>query len=216
MAKRTITSKDDAGIKKIMYWYGDDILPKSLFDSFHKEMLKRFNPKLRFEESVIQEGLNLFQAQELINGNIQAIRIRAGETPTDDYLNVASILGSKSLPEVMTTIKKCLTEKLNFVTPVAHGTWFQYMSNKQQVGKHFDNPNVNCKPIDQSFSAFLYMHQTWEDNWGGELCFNSGAVLPKSNRLIVYSREEEHWVNEIKHTLDDYQRMFVATSWSTD
>ena len=200
MGKRKVPRENDAGIKKIMYWYGDNILPKSLFDIFHKEMIKGFNPNIRFDDS----------------NDRQAIRIRAGAIPEDDYMNVASILGSKSLPEVITTVKKYLTEDLNFVNPKAYGTWFQYMSNKQLVGKHFDNPNVNGKPTDRSFSAFLYMHQTWEDNWGGELCFNSGAVLPKSNRLIVYSREEEHWVNEIKHTLDDYQRMFLGTSWSTD
>jgi hypothetical protein len=203
LAKRTIAGKNDAGVDKIMYWYGDDILPKSLFDIFHKEIIKRFNPNIRFDDSNI-------------SNDRQAIRIRAGAIPKDDYMNVASILGSKSLPEVITTVKKYLTEDLNFVNPKVYGVWFQYMSNKQLVGKHFDNPNVNGKPTDQSFSAFLYMHQTWEDNWGGELCFNSGTVLPKPNRLIVYSREEEHWVNEIKHTLDDYQRMFVATSWSTD
>ena len=203
MGKRKVPRENDAGIKKIMYWYGDNILPKSLFDIFHKEMIKGFNPNIRFDDSTV-------------SNDRQAIRIRAGAIPKDDYMNVASILGSKSLPEVITTVKKYLTEDLNFVNPKAYGTWFQYMSNKQLVGKHFDNPNVNGKPTDQSFSAFLYMHQTWEDNWGGELCFNSGTVLPKPNRLIVYSREEEHWVNEIKHTLDDYQRMFLGTSWSTD
>jgi hypothetical protein len=203
LGKRKVPRENDAGIKKIMYWYGDNILPKSLFDIFHKEMIKGFNPNIRFDDSTV-------------SNDRQAIRIRAGAIPKDDYMNVASILGSKSLPEVITTVKKYLTEDLNFVNPKAYGTWFQYMSNKQLVGKHFDNPNVNGKPTDRSFSAFLYMHQTWEDNWGGELCFNGGAVLPKSNRLIVYSREEEHWVNEIKHTLDDYQRMFLGTSWSTD
>ena len=197
MVERTIAGKNDAGVDKVMYWHVDDILPKSLFDNFHKEMLNRFNTNIRFDDS---------------HQWMTALRIHTGTVPTDDYINVASILGSKSLPEVMTTIKKCLTEKLNFVTPVAHGAWFQYMSNKQQVDKHMDNPNMNGA----TFSVFLYMHDTWEDNWGGELCFNSGTVLPKPNRLVIYNRYEEHWVNEIKHTLDDYQRMFLGTSWSTD
>jgi hypothetical protein len=184
-----------------MYWYGDNILPKSLFDNFHKEMMNRFDPNRR----------DVFDMNDK-----NCIRIRAGEVPKDDYMNVATLMGSKSLPEVITIVKKYLTEDLNFVNPEPHGTWFQYMSNKQSISKHYDNAHVGGKSTSNSFSAFLYMHQTWEDNWGGELCFNSGAFLPKSNRLIVYSRDEQHWVGEIKHKLDDYQRMFVAIAWGTD
>jgi Rps23 Pro-64 3,4-dihydroxylase Tpa1-like proline 4-hydroxylase len=106
---------------------------------------------------------------------------------------------------------------MNLINPLARQMWYQYHSKKHKIISHLDQA-VKDKTSKQSFTSLLYMHDNWEDSWGGELTFlnDKQSILPKPNRLIIYSRDEEHWVNEITHDLDDYQRMLFFTAWGTD
>lgn len=182
-----------------MYLFVDNFLPEETFTSLNKRMMWRFKPNLRQDERPKKEA---------------AVRIR---TLTDgvDYKESAVLLGSM-VPYIVEYTQKYMIERLNFKQPLAHGIWFQYMSNKQFVGPHYDDMNLRGKSPVQCFSTFLYSHEFWEDSWGGELCFHTGKVLPLRNRMILYSRDEEHWVNDIYHDKEDYQRMFLGISWSTD
>ncbi len=196
-----------------MIQYHDNLLPNKLFNSFNKTMIWRdetlkFDPKIRLKNfssgDEIQEQKATF-----------AKRIKSGVVPIDDdYTEIAALLGSKEVPAVIKHVKNFLIKVMKLNNPKVYGNWFQFMNQTQRIGKHFDAPSVGGKPINQSFSSFLYMHDTWEDDWGGEICFNGKAIiLPKPNRLVVYSRDEEHWVNEFT---GDYKRMFLGLSWSTD
>lgn len=186
-------------VEEIMYNYFDNFLDEDMFSSLNKRMIWRFKPNLRQDNVIKKEA---------------AVRIRTLSN-NNDYTESAVLLGNM-VPDIVSQIKNFLINKLNFIDPVANGIWFQYMSNKQMVGPHHDEGNIRGKKPNQCYSTFLYSHNIWEDNWGGELCFHTGQILPKKNRLIIYSREEEHWVNDIKHDIDDYQRMFLGVSWSTD
>ena len=108
-------------------------------------------------------------------------------------------------------------EENQLINPLARMMWFQYHSDKHKVIQHYDN-TLAGSTNKKSFTSLLYMHDTWEDTWGGELTFlnDKKPILPKPNRLMIYSRDEEHWVNEITHGIEDYKRMFLFTAWVTE
>jgi len=210
-----------------MYWYKDNFLDQSTFKMFNEEILTSYKP--RPEGWWTQHGQLGYESygKGLSGKNYEkdAPVLVLGESYPEEnnYVRSAMLMGSKSLPNVVRSIKKHMIEDLKFTNPLARMMWFQYHSNKHKVIQHLDDP-LNGKTPKQSFTSILYMHDDWEDDWGGELCFSDGSIrqfgpssiLPKSNRLVIYSREEEHWVNEITHAMDDYQRMFLFTAWATD
>lgn len=187
-----------------MFTYIDNFLPEQLFQELNERMLWRYKPGLRQDQ-----GKAL-----ILDTSSSAIRIRTS-SDNNDYTESAILLG-KMVPAAVELVKNYLTEELKFINPEARSIWFQYHLLEHRVGKHYDDGNIRKRLPHQCFSTFLYSHEKWEDDWGGELCFNDGELLPKSNRLITYSRDEEHWVNLINHDLKDYKRMFLGMSWSTD
>jgi hypothetical protein len=186
------------GTKKVIF-YIDNFLPKELFESLNSRMLWRYKPNLR---------------QDFKQHDVEAVRIRTS-SDNNDYTESAVLLG-KMVPDVILAIKDYMVNERNWKNPEASSIWFQYMSVTQQVGPHFDDGYIRNRKPHQCFSTFLYSHNVWEDDYGGELCVHGTEVLPKPNRLIVYSRDEQHWVKPIKHDIKEYQRMFLGISWSTD
>jgi hypothetical protein len=198
-----------------MYCYKDNFLSDEVFNLFKEDMLNKYEPRKEWGNE------NPIYGKYLSGENYEEdapVRVLALTNPEDgDYMYTAARLGSKSLPEIARSIKQYMIEDMNLINPLARQMWYQYHSNKHKVIQHWD-PAVNGKTSKQSFTSLLYMHDTWEDDWGGELTFlnDKQSILPKPNRLVIYSRDEEHWVSEITHTLDDYQRMFFFTAWGTD
>ena len=119
------------------------------------------------------------------------------------------------LSPIIAQIKECLKNVTKSTAQQHYASWFQYMNNNQRAGKHFDGA-VNNKHHTRSYSAFIYTHTIWEDHYGGELCVKGTETKVYPNRLVIYSRDEEHWTNSILHDQPTYQRMFFATSWSVD
>lgn len=189
-----------------MRLYFDNFLPQELFYELNKRMLWRFGSTRRWDHATeIHET--------------QAVRFRT-KTDNHDYTEAACILGAM-VPNCVNHIRNHLITNLQFQEPEAHYIWFQYMNMKQTVGKHLDGISRNRKAY-QCFRGFLYTHSEWEDNWGGELCIGPNEndeeainILPKPNRLIVYSVDQTHWVKPVRHGRSDYQRMFLGTSWTT-
>lgn len=185
-----------------MYFFKDNFLPDELFQSLNKKMLSRYKPGLR------QDNINIKRETE-------PVRIRT-TSKNNDYTEAACVLGSRMIPDVINTIREYAIDELKWKNPEAWSIWFQYMSKHQNVQKHYDDGYLRGRKPTQCFSTFLYTHDKWDYDWGGELCLHSAEIATKPNRLIIYSRDEEHWVNPIKHDLHGYQRMFFGVSWSTD
>lgn len=127
--------------KVIMFFYVDNFLPNDLFESLNDRMIQRFKPNLRQDDKPRPRA---------------AVRIR---TTTDglDYSESAVLLG-KMVPDIVEYTRTFLIDNLNFKDPTAHGIWFQYMSNQQLVGPHYDNKSLRGKLPTQCFSTFLYSH----------------------------------------------------------
>ena len=200
-----------------MYCYKDNFLSDELFNLFKEDMLNKYEPR---KEWVTDNGEMRF-GKYLSGENYKEdapVRVMDLTYPEDgNYMYTAVKLGSKSLPEIARSIKQYMIECMNLINPLARQMWYQYHSKKHKIISHLDQA-VKDKTSKQSFTSLLYMHDNWEDSWGGELTFlnDKQSILPKPNRLIIYSRDEEHWVNEITHDLDDYQRMLFFTAWGTD
>lgn len=186
-----------------MYAVVDNFLSEETFNSLNERMLWRFKPEL-----------SQFRPTRSTQVKNPPATLKV---PTDgiDHNEAAIVLGPM-VPSIVEQVKTYLINELKQVSPLTYTIWFQYMSKYHRVGKHYDNGTLRGKEPTQCFSTFIYAHNEWEDDWGGELCFNTEKVLPKRNRMIVYSRDEEHWVEEIKHDKDTFQRMFLGISWSTD
>ncbi len=201
-----------------MYCYKDNFLSDEVFNLFKEDILNKYEPRKEW----IEENGELRFGKHVSGENYKEdapVRVGLDLTyPEDtDYMHTAVRLGSKSLPKIARSIKQYMIEDMNLINPLARMMWYQYHSNKHKIIPHVDQA-VNGKTSKQSFTSLLFMHDIWEDSWGGELTFLNGnkSILPKSNRLVIYSRDEEHCVNEITHDLDDYQRMLFFTAWATD
>lgn len=199
-----------------MYWCKDNFLTETLFKNFSEEVLKQFKPRDGWYELDNHDyGKGLSGENYKVDAPVRIVGRPYPEE--DDFVSSAINMKSRSLPEVVRNIKQYMIEELKFINPTSRMVWFQYHSNKSKVIPHFDN-ELAGKPREQSFTSILYMHDTWEDDWAGELIFSidNKPILPKPNRLVVYSRDIEHWVSQVTHNLDDYQRMFLFTAWVTD
>lgn len=178
-----------------MVFTKDNVLPLDLLTTLNERMLKRYMPNKK-------EGLYT---------SVQRVRAFSNN---NDFTEAATFLGS-IVPKIATLIKDVIIEECNLSNPQASDVWFQYMLHQHTLGPHVDTDIIRGLDNSKTFSTFLYCHKEWQDDWGGELVFHSTVILPKPNRLVVYSRDEEHWVDPIKHTIQNYKRMFFGVNWST-
>ena len=183
--------------------YADEFVDPETFTMLNQRMLKRYTP-------IYDQGNLKINGQKPDTKNL-AVRLRA-TSENNDYIEAAGYLGKEIIP----VINKCREYliSLGVENPVAKSIWFQYMTNTYILTKHHDS-NVRQSTLENSYSTFLYCHDIWDNSWGGELCFNDEEIPALPNRLIAYSRDEEHWVNPIKHDNQDYKRMFFGISWSS-
>ena len=198
-----------------MHSYKDNFLSEELFNTISKEAMSQYRPRdgwykldsVEYGRGVSGENYEVDAPTRIVGENYPE---------KDNFCMSAVLMKSKSLPEVVRSIKKYMIEELQFINPIARMVWFQYHSNKSKVIPHVDN-ELAGKPREKAFTSLLYLHDTWEDDWAGEFCFSDeGKLLPKPNRLIIYRRDIKHWVNEITHTLDNYPRTLLFTGWVTD
>lgn len=83
-------------------------------------------------------------------------------------------------------------------------------SNKTEF--HFDGP-VHCRPLDESYTALLYLNKNWTESMGGLWNGNNLYVIPLENRLLVYSRDIEHAVTPGLGPWPN-NRKALLTSWA--
>ena len=87
---------------------------------------------------------------------------------------------------------------------------FLFAKTGYYIPKHFDVRflNTSTNAFKTNAKAFIFCHNVWEDNWGGELCFDSGEYIPKPNRLLIYTVDEEHWVNKVQDIYNNRRIIF--------
>lgn len=175
----------------------DNFLDLSLFEKLREEMILRVPWHNHYEKRVRKN---------------QPIRLGGHALKTK---NIDELLGVSAKP-IINIIKSYILVKLNFINPLENWVWYQYtLLKEERVKQHYDGIILDRLPK-QCFTSFIYTHNQWEDDWGGELCFKTEMVLPKPNRFVIYSRDHLHWVNTITHNKTNFQRMSIGVDWSTD
>ena len=107
--------------------------------------------------------------------------------------------------------------------------WFQYIINKMTVIPHRDGA-LRLSDQANTYTAIVYTSD-WQDGWGGEFIVGqpvydgpghpvsltdlTHTIKPIPNRLLIWSRDEWHAVNEVTHDDPDYKRSFYGTGWSS-
>lgn len=86
-----------------------------------------------------------------------------------------------------------------------------------KIREHIDiiYTNTTMQQLKPLFKVFLFCNKNWKSSWGGELCFKTTKCLPIPNRLVAYSRDESHWVNEVTEKAENY-RIIFATSFGKE
>lgn len=85
------------------------------------------------------------------------------------------------------------------VLPV-DSVYFMFARTGYKIRKHIDYRFINTpkENLNKITKAFIFCNTVWQKDWGGELCFESGNYLPLPNRLVIYTPDETHWVEEVK------------------
>jgi len=103
------------------------------------------------------------------------------------------------------------TENLNPIENI----FFQYCYSGYVIPPHIDflhtanlSNMVDLTNMAGNYKAFLYCGDEWQEEWGGELCFNGIKILPIPNRLVIYTTDETHWVTEIKPNVNAVRTFF--------
>jgi len=182
----------------------DNFLSADAFQELNTRILNRFDASLK--EHLIKSGKKFFPRQ--------AIMSRIEPVEDEDYTRTHILLGTPAITAVK-SVQQYMINELQIKNPKPRSIWFQYTNSKHRVAKHLDDP-VRSSSSEKSFTSLLYAHAHWEDTWGGELVIEDQSYLPKPNRLVVYSREHLHGVEPILNENNDYYRMFLGTSWSSD
>lgn len=187
-----------------MIHFVDNFLDSDLFYELQDKMYNTIKPEQHHGERRIKKS-PWFVGEPL---RVVVSNIKKVDTIHDK-------LGTVAVP-VMEKIKNYCLDTLRLSNIQAHNIWYQYsMLEKEVVGKHYDAALGNHSK-NQSYTCFIYTHKVWNDDWGGEICFQSQTILPKPNRLVFYSRNKLHWVNKSKHNLENFQRMAIGIDWSRD
>ena len=199
-----------------MYWCEDNFLSEPLFEKFSKEVAKQYSGPRKdwYIHDNHAYGKELSGKDYKLTAPVREVGVNYPET--DNYVSSSNQLQSASLPKVMECIKEHMKGKLKLTNPTARMLWFQYHTINSKVIPHYDYQLKDTKSSKQCFSSILYTHHNWGDEWGGELCFNTEQFLPKPNRLVTYSRDERHWVNDVLHNHKHYVRTLLFTGWATD
>lgn len=132
-----------------------------------------------------------------------------GFTAKNNGLPIAYAVIGKHIEKIINqTIEKIKQHDPN-LEPL-QTVYFMFAKEGYEIPKHLDIRRISSTTdtLKTIYKAFIFCHEKWEDDWGGELCFNSQAVRPKPNTLIVYSNDELHWVNKVNNIGDNTRMIF--------
>lgn len=89
--------------------------------------------------------------------------------------------------------------------------FFLFATTGYLVPTHRDKNLLHSTMDDLSkiYKAFIFCHSVWKPEWKGELCFSNGNYLPLPNRLLIYSGDEKHWVEQVQEIGDNLRMIFA-------
>lgn len=129
-----------------------------------------------------------------------------------------TILG-KPIIKIIEKMKDKMNEvdTSNIEMPI-HSSFFMFATTGYVVAPHIHRvrSSVPLNSLQKMDWAFLFCNGPWNNDWGGELCFNEGDFSPSPNRLIIYNALDKHWVKEIKNNGTTARILFsirIGSEW---
>jgi len=199
-----------------MIYIQDNFLPQDEFLALKNRVEKRFIAKGGFKE----DG--------------EPVRI-THHGADGDWMKGCYLLGSECVPATKKIIETM--EGLGIKELLNWSIWFQYIINNMTVQPHADGALRYSEKKD-TYTALIYTSD-WEPDFGGRFIVGepvwSGPGLspvrgpgfatsltnlthtidPIPNRLLIWSREEWHAVEEVTVSDPAYKRSFFGTGWSS-
>ena len=147
-------------------------------------------------------NLNRFRDAAIQSGVVSKIR-------SDHILWISDELEiAQQHIETLTALSQCLNQNfyLGIKEVEAH---FACYNAGEYYALHRDNPQ---KKNDRVISTVYYLHEDWQDDWGGELHLQDKneqwhTIQPKPNRIAMFQSDLLHEVIQAKH-----QRLSI-TAW---
>lgn len=89
---------------------------------------------------------------------------------------------------------------------------YQCMTDEYIIHPHRDG-EVRQKSIDNCYTSIVYLNDEWEETLGGNFEIEGNSIVSLPNRLVIYSRDEEHWVSPALSKWN-LPRQMLLISWS--
>ena len=191
-----------------MIYYQDNFLPEDQFLALKNRVEKRFIGRDGFKHSTCPLRITHHDAKGDWNEGCNFLG-RECVSPTQKIIATMEELGIKDLDN--------------------WSIWFQYIINKMTVPPHADGALRYSEKKD-TYTALIYTSD-WEPDFGGrfivgEPVFNGPGLAtslinlthtidPIPNRLLIWSREEWHAVEQVTVNDPAYKRSFFGTGWSS-
>ena len=198
-----------------MIHYVDNFLPEEQFQALKARVAKRFiaTDKKKFAQN-----------------SDEPVRVTYHDK-TGNWREGCNLLGLECIPAVELIIKEF--NKIGVTELDNWSMWYQYIINTMTIPPHQDQ-NLRYSSKRHTYTAAIYTSD-WHPGYGGEFVvgeptyenFSANKITratginptqiiePLPNRLLIWSRDTWHAVNEV--TVDDptYMRSFFGSGWSS-
>ena len=194
-----------------MIYYQDNFLPEDQFLALRNRVEKRFISR---------------EAKKLTENSDDPVRITHHEA-SGDWMQGCYLLGSECVPatkKIIETMEGLGIQELN-----NWSLWFQYIINTMTVPPHRDQ-GLRYSEMKDTYTALIYTSD-WKPDFGGRFIVGepifdgpgfaksltnlTHTIDPIPNRLLIWSREEWHAVEEVTVSDPAYKRSFFGTGWSS-
>jgi Rps23 Pro-64 3,4-dihydroxylase Tpa1-like proline 4-hydroxylase len=106
---------------------------------------------------------------------------------------------------------KLFSEELTNSELGFHSFRLQATTDNKVSYLHYDRDITQQGP-ENSFTSIIYLHKTWNADYGGQFYTNNISIDPVPNRLVFYSRDEYHGVMPANASWPE-PRKLILLSW---
>tara|TARA_R110000850_G_scaffold106444_2_gene217821 strand:+ start:1306 stop:2019 length:714 start_codon:yes stop_codon:yes gene_type:complete len=202
-----------------MIYYIDDFLPQDQFDALAKRVKSGFRGDM----------------SGLVENSDEPLRV-THHHESGSITEACNFLGQECRPAIDKMID-VMENDLGIQNLKNWSVWYQYIINTMTMPTHQDQALRDSDKAN-TFTSILYTSD-WEPGWGGEFivgepvfkAINVNAsevkmaatglknlthvIEPKPNRMLIWSREEWHAVQQVTVDIPNFKRSFLGTGWSS-
>lgn len=108
-------------------------------------------------------------------------------------------------------IQQFLSDNLQ-ISASPYSLRYQCITDNYTIHPHKDGC-IREKSIDKCYTTIVYLNDEWDETLGGNFETAGNSVVSLPNRLVIYSRDEEHSVSPPVNKWNT-PRQLLLVSWS--